>query len=662
MYISQLRLWNFRKYATKDGEVILDSNPGLVVNFKPGVNLMIGENDSGKTAIIDAIKYLLLTQSREYIGLDEYDFHQPNCGIRSKKLKIEAVFKGFENSEAANFLEWIGFDNNGNYELSTWLTAECKDNHIIVNFRSGADSEGSLMDGNARDLLRVTYLKPLRDAESELTPGYKSRLAQILKNYPAFNPDNPEYENYLATEPDENSKRKHQLEKFISDANDSIERFFNPDDFSNPESQNSVKISSDLLEYLKDFFPKHEFDKNSNINHKHTKIQISGSNLHDILKRLSLTLEDNKSGLGSLNLLYIAAELLLLRYSRKDGLKLLLIEEMEAHLHPQAQLRLIEHFNKAAKKQQVILTTHSITLGSKIPLENLFICKNDKVFPMGHSDTQLYQGDYKFLERFLDVTKANLFFARGVIIVEGDAENILIPAIAEIIGKPLHEYGVSIVNVGGTAYKRYSKIFLRKNKDDKENSEWLNIPVSIITDKDKKTESEVDGLKQKLNKQNNRVFIPLHRTLEYDILKSDLKDELKTTRAKFVTNGFKVRTWEYKPKQYATCFLDKKNSYVINYDGRIHKCVARDYKNALGEINTNGEIILNTNYSKRYSKNVFNIKKCVKCKELPLCFGPCGQNISENEEIDDFCKLNDIEISINDYIIRRADEILSKIK
>jgi putative ATP-dependent endonuclease of OLD family len=128
------------------------------------------------------------------------------------------------------------------------------------------------------------------------------------------------------------------------------------------------------------------------------------------------------------------------------------------------------------------------------------------------------------LERFLDATKANLFFARGVIIVEGDAENILIPTIAEIIEKPLHEYGVSIVNVGTTAYKRYAKIFLRKNKDD--NNDWLDIPVSVVTDKDNKEEQDIAKLKQKLNQQNNRVFIPLHKTLEYDILKSILKNEL----------------------------------------------------------------------------------------------------------------------------------------
>ena len=66
------------------------------------------------------------------------------------------------------------------------------------------------------------------------------------------------------------------------------------------------------------------------------------------------------------------------------------------------------------------------------------------------------------LERFLDSTKANLFFAKGVIFVEGDAENILMPVIAKIIGMPLEKYGVSIVNVGSLAFLRYANIFKRK--------------------------------------------------------------------------------------------------------------------------------------------------------------------------------------------------------
>ncbi|OPH47338.1 hypothetical protein BC351_40335 [Paenibacillus ferrarius] len=75
-------------------------------------------------------------------------------------------------------------------------------------------------------------------------------------------------------------------------------------------------------------------------------------------------------------------------------------------------------------------------------------------------------------------------FAQGIIFVEGDGENLLIPTVAEIIGRPLHKYGVSIVNVGSLAFKRYSSIFLRRN-----DLKPLNIPISIITDLDLKPKS-----------------------------------------------------------------------------------------------------------------------------------------------------------------------------
>jgi putative ATP-dependent endonuclease of OLD family len=200
-------------------------------------------------------------------------------------------------------------------------------------------------------------------------------------------------------------------------------------------------------------------------------------------------------------------------------------------------------------------------LGSKIPLENLFICKNDKVFPMGHNDTQLNQGDYKFLERFLDATKANLFFARGVIIVEGDAENILIPTIAEIIGTPLHGYGVSIVNVGSTAYKRYAKIFLRQDKDDeKYKNEWLDIPVSIISDKDKNKEDKIKDIEKRWNKQNLQIFISKHKTLEYDIALGKFQKEI--FHAILIAQKIKNSTDE----NFYQKIFNNKNEFVIPKD------------------------------------------------------------------------------------------------
>jgi putative ATP-dependent endonuclease of the OLD family len=177
----------------------------------------------------------------------------------------------------------------------------------------------------------------------------------------------------------------------------------------------------------------------------------------------------------------------------------------------------------------LILTTHSPILASKMKLANLIMCKNGNAFPMGNNFTLLENGDYRFLERFLDSTKANLFFAKGVILVEGDAENLLVPAISEIIGYPLSKYGISIVNVGSTAFLRYSNIYKRRLGNG------IDIPVSVITDLDIRpdeyktidpkaiTESDKDVEREKKDKQELyngqtvKTFVSPTWTLEYAI-------------------------------------------------------------------------------------------------------------------------------------------------
>ena len=90
MYLSILRLWNFRKYCTG-----ADNEPGMEVHFQDGVNVLIGENDSGKTAIVDAIRYVLRTQSGEFIQFDDKDFYQDSDGNRKDEFKIENATEYF---------------------------------------------------------------------------------------------------------------------------------------------------------------------------------------------------------------------------------------------------------------------------------------------------------------------------------------------------------------------------------------------------------------------------------------------------------------------------------------------------------------------------------------------------------------------------------------
>lgn len=451
MYLSTLKLWNFRKY--NEGS---NGEPGLVVHFHEGVNVLIGENDSGKTAIVDAIRYTLKTQSGEYIQFDDKDFYQDINGNRKEEFKIECVFDGLNEQDSGLFWEWLTWnDEKTKYLLKVWLYAKRKDNVIAPSFSAGIEGQADRMDSEARELLKVVYFKPLRDALTDMTHGYKSRLAQILGAHELFKTQKDEQGN----------STKHKLESDYENLKNTIENYFK-------DGGNGEVITGEINRFLKEHFLLNGDPRNA-------QIKLTGGELTEILRLLDLIMEGNKSGLGTLNLLCIAAEMLLFN-NQKKGLKLALVEELEAHLHPQYQLRLIDYISSQQNNEQFILSTHSITLASKIRLENLIVLKDKEAYPMAAAYTMMTPADYKFLERFLDATKANLFFAKGLIMVEGDAENLLIPAIAELMGKHLHKHGVSIVNVGSTAYKRYVSIFKRKD------GKTFDMPISVVSDLDER--------------------------------------------------------------------------------------------------------------------------------------------------------------------------------
>ena len=425
-----------------------------MVRFHEGVNVLVGENDSGKTAIVDAIRYALKTQSGEFIQFDDKDFFQDINGNRKDEFKIECVFDGLNEQDSGLFWEWLSWnDDKTKYLLKVWLFAKRKDNVIMPSFSAGIEGQADRMDAEARELLKVVYFKPLRDALTDMTHGYKSRLAQILGAHELFKTQKDEHGN----------NAKHKLETDYESLKQEIENYFQ-------EGGNGAIITGDINAFLKKHFL-------LNGDPRSAQIKLTGGELTDILRLLDLVMEGNKSGLGTLNLLCIAAEMLLFN-NQKKGLKLALVEELEAHLHPQYQLRLIDYISSQQNNEQFILSTHSITLASKIKLENLIVLKDKEAYPMSADYTMMSPADYKFLERFLDATKANLFFAKGLIMVEGDAENLLVPAMAEVLERPLYKYGVSVVNVGSTAYKRYVNIF--KRKDEKA----FDMPIAVISDLD----------------------------------------------------------------------------------------------------------------------------------------------------------------------------------
>lgn len=505
MYLSKIKLWNFRKFGAA-GEIDL-AKPHLDLNLTKGLNVIIGENDSGKTAIIDAIKLVLRTHSYDYIRVDDKDFYQ-----EANRFRIELKFEDLKPEEAKNFTEWLGWTGKGeeakpflklNYDVKRQA-----DKIIPTDVKAGVDEEGYLLSAETKEYLKATYLKPLRDAENELVAKRNSRLSQILLGDEAF----------------KGKEKDNDLVKIFSGLKEELENYFKGvDNEGQPKATEGKQIKDKIDTYIKSFYSKNN----------ESEFESTSTDIKSILEKLTLTLKGEPNpGLGTLNRLFMAAELLHLTKSNWTGLRLGLVEELEAHLHPQAQMQVIEAFQEQ-KDIQLILTTHSPNLASKLKLENLIICNNANAFPMGATYTKLGKENYKFLEKFLDTTKANLFFAKGVILVEGWAEEIILPSIAKTIGINLTEKGVSIVNIGHTGFDHYAKIYLRQAEPN------MKIPVAVITDSDIR-EYEKNGddfLKREANtvsqetqiklatingkSENNVQYFPAPNwTLEYSLFKS----------------------------------------------------------------------------------------------------------------------------------------------
>jgi putative ATP-dependent endonuclease of OLD family len=461
MFISEIFAAGFRCFGVDNA---------LTLKLRRGLNILVGPNDAGKTAIIDAPRYVLWTRGDEFVRLDANDFHANTAGHRASELLIRCTFDDLSPEEESRFLEWCT-NESGTLRLYVCLRAFLRNlpgggASVSMQHRAGKDAEGLPLEGDLREYLKATYLPPLRNAERELRSGRRSRLSRILGAMPS-----------MASQASETVEG--QLPTLIDTMRDT-DRLI--------EQNSGVKGVQDAVNAT--FLGRLSFEGDPLA--ATLGLGVKGS-FDQILERLELYLnspigqtERVTRGLGYNNLLFMAAELLLLQ-SQPGQVPLLLIEEPEAHLHPQHQTLFMQVLERRAAppvtaddglQVQVLLTTHSPQLAAGANIENLTMVVGYQTYPLASEQTKLDTGDYAFLRRFLDATKANLFFARGIIIVEGDAENILLPAIAVKLGRPLGKHGVSLVNVGHRGLFRYSRILQR------EDGARMPIPVALIPDRD----------------------------------------------------------------------------------------------------------------------------------------------------------------------------------
>ena len=470
MYLKRICARNFRAFG--DGATA----PELNWELNPGLNILVGENDAGKTCIVDAIRQILLTTSYETIRLFEEDFHI-HGSQRANSLWIEVTLCDLSKDQQANVIEWLTLENDGTCSLVVHLHAKfiaaqaSKRARVDIVVRAGRNGAGPEIGYAVRELIRATYLRPLRNAEAELRPGRQSRLSQILAAHNDI--AGQEINDFLKDSPGTVPQNlvglmafaQHHLgeHKVIKGVQDDINKnYLGEFSFAGAKLESRIRIAPDLS--LTPILEKFELGL------------LPGGTVHP----------DERCvwGLGYNNALFMATELVLLRDG--DELALLLIEEPEAHLHPQLQDRVMdlleqhsEPLGDGERRVQVVMTTHSPSLVSSADIESMTLVHKAQTFPLSSGHTKLKKTDYSFLQRFIDATKANLFFARGVLMVEGPAEAILLPTLAETCGRSFSKHGVSIVNVGHTGLYHYARILQREGAGPE-----YPVPTVCLTDRD----------------------------------------------------------------------------------------------------------------------------------------------------------------------------------
>lgn len=541
MYLSLLRIKNFRCFDEKEHSI----------TFKKGLNVLVGENDSGKSAIMDAIKLVLGTTDMNWYRVTQEDFYKEDTTL---EIEITCKFEELNEEECSAFLECLSYEDEAKKNPCLYLHWRCKyltsfkPPRPVANISTGMDGNGSTPSVEARELLRTTYLRALRDANSEMKSGKHSRLSQIMQHVSVVDCGDDVYEE---------GKDIHEL---------SIAGIAN---LSNIllENHPAIKVVNNEMTTI---LQQKMLLKRDNVK---TRLEVAGANANKrnkemaLLEKLDLAVDKNASdmcgrvGLGTSNIMSMACELLLHKEAIKENRScFLLIEEPEAHIHAQRQLKLIQSLEAESESGniQTIITTHAPLLASVVKLSNMVIVKSGEAYSLAEEHTKLDADDYLYLEKYLDATKANLFFARSVIVVEGPGEALLLPTLSQLLGHNFTDYGVSLVDVRSTGLRRYARIFQRSNENKK-----LDINVACVTDRDimpncapsicinetytddkstwpeksKRawkaeadfTNAEADAylkmIEEKANGQNVKTFVADHWTLEYDFAYIGLQDD-----------------------------------------------------------------------------------------------------------------------------------------
>lgn len=581
MYIKNIKIKGFRNFEEN------------VVDFHEGINVLIGHNNAGKSNLFRAMQLVLEPHCRSRrlqtsdfcrkVELDALKAHSPKIEISvilAKSMSDEQnddlpmvanwlvkMGAGYEAQLAYIFAlqesveqEYLDAVKNAVSQQEIWNIIDRKYiRYYVYSLLAGDLNHPVKPESENIDKIDFQFLGALRNVEDDL---FSSR-SQLLHDVLSFFID---YEIKSDDTLDEQSKRN-QIES---------------------KENNTVAKADELIEILKQRLNAGkdtmlEYAKNTGASFNGAEPDFSGMfSEYDLFNALRLIVKYatgfdipiQNNGLGYNNLIFISL-LLAKMQADSDGkylgssakqFPILLIEEPEAHLHPSMQYKFLkflkENYKKYHRARQIFVTTHSTQITSAILLDEMIclhsyspgtttVCYPGRVFAGDEEGIK----SKKFVQRFLDATKSDMLFANKVIMVEGLAEELLLPVMANYVGFSLEDEHVAIVNVGNRYFKHFLKLF-----DTQVSCFAIPTQVVCITDRDpvrkKKTRGKFEqcypyerGIEpvnyeyrinaeaeiQKYSNHNNiRVFSQdkdKGKTFEYDLVLYNPKLELLLTES-----------------------------------------------------------------------------------------------------------------------------------
>lgn len=577
MYLKRLDIKNFRVFDEE----------GVSLIFNQGVNAIIGENNSGKSSVIDAIRiaYSTVTYKKD-IFFSKSDFHVNEDGTTADYAQFDVFLEDVPKRLVEIWNPQSESGKGGDFHIKFEKYIAPSGMEKVRSVYWGFGTEGNSLTTDTFEATDVVFLGALRDSENEMKPSKNSKLAQLLRNMVPEEEIRKELVQIL-TDANNSLLEKDQLIKTKTTINKNLAKI--EQEFLNQQIDIGLveprfdSIASSLRAWFK---PKWLLiNKSDSVyekateyyqNHKEIKkmqadtrgIYFESSILEDqmdidaevssrIKELANSSFELYQNGLGYNNLLFMSAVLGDMAIE-KGGIyhNLLLIEEPEAHLHPQLQ-ELVHSFLEDANRNdsniQIIYTSHSPTLASKIDIENInliYECGHEK-FCLPFSEAKLNEDNKKYLQRYLDVTKSQMFFARGILFVEGISEAILIPEMAKALDRPLEKYAVELVNVDSVAFKPFVNLF------SSEQVKTCFKKVSIITDDDR------------CSKKNEKDYIS--KDFDYDNVSSEIVANLENGQPsdrykelETLCSGTKINIFSaYKTLEYALCCSENNIYHMV---------------------------------------------------------------------------------------------------